>query len=63
MWLILPISHAGTSLVSGPGLPFTAQDVQSGYTLLLALGGHQVKACPFCDEQMSCEVLKPERGQ
>lgn len=60
---MLPVSHAGISLVSGPGLPFTAQDVQSGYTLLLALSGHQVKACPVCDEQMSCEVLKLEPDQ
>lgn len=60
---MLPVSHAGTSLVSGPCLPFTAQDVQSSHTLLLGLSGHEVKASPICDERVSCGALKPEHDQ
>lgn len=59
---MLPASHAGTSLVTGPCLPFRAQDVQSGYTLLLGLGGHLVKGSAICDERVSCGAC-PEHDQ
>lgn len=59
----VPFNHAGISLVSGPWLPFTAQDVQSGCTLLSGLGTHEAKATPICDEQMSCGALKPGHDQ
>ena len=60
---MLPVNHVGTSLVSGPCLPFTTQDVQSGHTLLLGLSGHEIKASPICDEWVSYGALKSERDQ
>lgn len=39
--MLFPFRLAGISLVSAPWLPFRAQDVQSGCTLLPGLGAHE----------------------